>query len=222
MTRKPERTLPLAACLLGIAALFGAGVPAQQSAPDAEPATGSAHRGVAAAVAAVQRLQDALVEGSGNPDVHERFAALRGEITATHDLAYIGELMIRRQWRDFSEQQRSEFLSSFVNLSVMSYAARFVDVAADSFEMHGAEEIGNGRIQVRSSIARADGGAVPLDYVLQDGPEGWRIVNVIADGVSDIALKRAEYRALLEESGFDGLVAELQKQTENLAESAAP
>ena len=177
-----------------------------------------------AAVAAVSRLQNALVEASSLSSVTGRFEALHPEITATHNLEYIGQLTVRRHWRDFTAEQRSEFLNRFKSLSVMTYAARFADVTDASFQLHGAEEIGDGRIQVQTSIGRADGSRVPIDYTLQqddEQPNGtgtWRIVNVIADGVSDLALKRAEYRALLDAHGFDGLLEDLEAQTAAMAE----
>jgi phospholipid transport system substrate-binding protein len=101
----------------------------------------------------------------------------------------------------------------------MSYAARFLNVDAGSFEPPVAESMSGGRIQVKSGIARADGSTVVLEYLLQNEDSGWRIVNVIADGVSDIALKRAEYQALYESGGFDALVGEIETQTRDLAES---
>jgi phospholipid transport system substrate-binding protein len=52
--------------------------------------------------------------------------------------------------------------------------------------------------------------------LLQQDETGWRIVNIIADGVSDLALKRAEYQRVFASGGLDGLLAELNAQTENL------
>lgn len=221
MTRKCELQLWPAVWLIGVAAGFGGGVCAQPALSDEATADETQRRSLDAATAVVHRLQEALVEASAYPDVGTRFEFLSDEIAATHDLGYIGELTVRRQWQEFTDAQRSAFADRFAALSVMSYAARFVAVESHSFETLGAQAIANARLQVATSIARADGSSVGLDYVLQDSAQGWRIVNVVADGVSDLALKRAEYRALLEERGFDGLIAEIQAQTENLAASAA-
>ena len=220
MTRNLERQFLPAVWLIGVAALFGGSACSQPSVIE-EAAADEAQHSLNVATAAVHRLQDALIAATDHPDVRTRFEFLSDEIAATHDLRFIGELTVRRQWREFTDAQRSEFSDRFAALSVMSYAARFGAVDADSFETHGVETIAGGRVQVATSIARADGSTVGLDYVLQDSGQGWRIVNVVADGVSDLALKRAEYRAVLEERGFEGLLAELEEQTENLAESAA-
>ena len=40
----------------------------------------------------------------------------------------------------------------------------------------------------------------------------WLVLNIIADGVSDLALKRSEYKSVLERDGFRGLIAKLKDQ----------
>lgn len=172
------------------------------------------------AVAVVAQLQDALVEAADLKDVHARFDLLKDVVAATHDLDFIGELTVRREWRDWTEQQRAAFLAAFRSLSIMNYAARFANVDEESFEIIAPQLAGNERIEVKTTVVRADGSTVPLDFVLQKAGEQWRIVNILADGVSDLALKRAEYRSLLGERGFDGLVGEIEAQTRAMAQKS--
>jgi phospholipid transport system substrate-binding protein len=224
MTRPAERrcgarTLASITCVLLLGCVAGIAQERPLAADTGADSEQSGAAGLAAAVSVVRRLHSALVDASALEGVEARFEFLEDEIAATHDLEFIGRLTVRRQWREFSESQRSDFTSSFQRLSVMSYAARFLNVDAGSFEPPVAESMSGGRIQVKSGIARADGSTVVLEYLLQNEDSGWRIVNVIADGVSDIALKRAEYQALYESGGFDALVGEIETQTRDLAES---
>ncbi len=59
-------------------------------------------------------------------------------------------------------------------------------------------------------------GEQPLtfEYHLRETGNDWRIVNIVVDGVSDLALKRAEYSGVLRESGFSGLLDELANQVD--------
>ena len=72
-------------------------------------------------------------------------------------------------------------------------------------------------MQVSDGVARAGQADVSLEYLLQQDAMGWRIINIVADGVSDLALKRAEYQRVFASGGIDGLVAELEQQSERLA-----
>jgi phospholipid transport system substrate-binding protein len=69
---------------------------------------------------------------------------------------------------------------------------------------------------VSTAVARTGGADVSLEYLLQQGATGWRIINVVADGVSDLALKRAEYQRVLTTGSLETLIAELEAQTARL------
>jgi phospholipid transport system substrate-binding protein len=171
-------------------------------------------------VAVVQSLQRGLVavsQQSPHATVDERYRALEPLIVGTHDLKYIAEFALRRQWPTLSDADRSRFIAAFQRLSVMTYAARFVNLKPDTFrpvEAGTADE--SGRVQVATAIARADAPDVPMDYLLQQEDGGWRIINIVADGVSDLALKRAEYQRILATGSIDALITELDAQVERL------
>ena len=115
------------------------------------------------------------------------------------------------------DDERQRFVAAFQRLSVMTYAARFGNVARDAFRPieAGAPDI-NGRVQVTTAIKREGQPDVTLEYLLQRDGEQWRIINIVADGVSDLALKRAEYQRVFASGGIEGLIAELEQQTDRL------
>lgn len=170
--------------------------------------------------ATIATLQRGLIEVAERPaaTIEARYRALEPLIGATHDLQYIAEFALRRQWGDLAEADRERFVAAFRRLSVMTYAARFKAVGPGTFRPITAEAAAgsSGRAEVATAVARADQPDVPLEYLLQEGPEGWRIVNVVADGVSDLALKRAEYQRVFSSGGIEGLIDELEQQTERL------
>ncbi len=67
-----------------------------------------------------------------------------------------------------------------------------------------------------TAIARQAQPDVSLDYMLEQKDGAWRIINIIADGVSDLALKRAEYQRILGAGSLDDLIKELEAQTARL------
>ena len=169
--------------------------------------------------ATVASLQQALLAARDkrNATVEERYRALEPAIAATHNLPYIAEFALRRQWAMLTGEERQRFVAAFQRLSVMTYAARFGNVARDAFRpiVAGAPD-SNGRVQVTTAIKREGQPDVTLEYLLQRDGEGWRIINIVADGVSDLALKRAEYQRVFASGGIEGLIAELEQQTDRL------
>jgi phospholipid transport system substrate-binding protein len=171
--------------------------------------------------ATIASLQQALVAESGrasSSSVEQRYRALEPVIVATHDLPYIAQFALRRQWPSLTESDRERFIAAFQRLSVMTYAARFGNVASDAFRpLEIGEPDGNARVQVATGIKREGQPDVSLEYLLQQDAQRWRIINIIADGVSDLALKRAEYQRVFADGGIEGLIAEIEQQTERLA-----
>jgi phospholipid transport system substrate-binding protein len=177
---------------------------------------GAAQIATESPVATIATLQAGLI-AAGNGTIEERYRALEPAIVATHDLPYIAEFALRRQWASLTDEQRQRFVEAFERLSVMTYAARFGNVAADAFRaLEAGEPDASGRVQVATAIKREGQADVSLEYLLHETPEGWRIINIVADGVSDLALKRAEYQRVFASGGIDGLIAELTEQAERL------
>jgi phospholipid transport system substrate-binding protein len=53
--------------------------------------------------------------------------------------------------------------------------------------------------------------------MLKEKGASWRIINIIANGVSDLALKRSEYTAILQRDGFDALISQINEKIDNYA-----
>jgi phospholipid transport system substrate-binding protein len=172
-------------------------------------------------LATIAALQAALVRTArdlGNASVAERYRALEPAILATHDLPYIAEFALRRQWAALTADEKQRFIAAFQRLSVTTYAARFGKVAPDAFRPPEAGlPDASGRAQVTSAIKRPGQADVSMEYLLQQDENGaWRIINIVADGVSDLALKRAEYQRVFAAGGIEALIAELERQTQRL------
>jgi phospholipid transport system substrate-binding protein len=185
-------------------------------APDAEAAAGPA--------ATVARLQDGLIALMQSTDTGDaRTDAIVKLLRDTHDLPYIARVALGRHWRALSAEEQAAFLERFEALSVATFAARFRRYAGERFDAPRDETQPGGETVVRSTLTGADGTPHEFEYLLRQDGQRWLIVNIIVDGVSDLALKRAEYDRLMDAGGFPALAAELDRQIERLrAEAAAP
>lgn len=178
---------------------------AQESCVDPRVCIETLHRGL---------LELSREEAETDPD--DRYARVEPLIDATHDLAYIAQVAVRRHWTEFSAEEQEAFVQVFARLSVMTYAARFVRLSEDTFRILEVNDSGASRAHVIASISRDEQPDIPIEYLLQEGAEGWRIVNVIADGVSDLALRRAEYQRILADDSVEELIAHLERQIGDL------
>ena len=173
------------------------------------------------ALPTVTRLQDGLVAlMQSRDDGDARTAAVTELLRATHDLPYIARVVLGRHWRELSPEEQATFISKFEELSVVSYTARFHGYGGERFEAADEQVVSDEEHSVRSTLTTGKGTTHEFVYVLHRDGDGWRIVNIVVDGVSDLALKRAEYGRLMDAGGFSALLSELGEQTERLRSRA--
>lgn len=147
------------------------------------------------------------------PDFTARVRILAPSVPEVFDLRRIAQVSVGRVWRDLDDEAQLEFEKLLTELIVSTYASRFAGDRGQSFATL-AEEVGPRGTVVRTALTTADGDQVRLDYYLRDG----KVFNVVADGVSDLALRRADYRSVIKSAGFDGLLSHLRAQVVELKE----
>ncbi len=141
-----------------------------------------------------------------------RYGRLEPVIKSSFDMPFISKTVLGKYWESLNNEQRSRFVEAFTRLSTATYAANFDSYSGEHFKMIPERETDGGRILVQSTLIKSDGGQVQLDYLLHRTGNQWRIVNIIAEGVSDLALKRADYSAFLKSKGFDALLKKVNEK----------
>lgn len=171
------------------------------------------------AAAVVTRLQTGLLKldrDNAQRNNAQRYTVFAPLIEDTHDLGYMARLSVARFWNSFSAEQRKSFEDAFRHLSVMGYAARFRDTAGNSFRIDEVRAVPGDRVEVATRLMSPPDAPISLNYVLHRDKGGWRIVNILAEGVSDLALQRSQYQQVMQSRGFDGLLAHLGDKSREL------
>ncbi len=156
----------------------------------------------------VERLHAGLLAAMQLDTHSEREAYLQPIIADVFDNRRIAGISLGRTWRDLSAQQRAEFEAKLLDLVVATYADRFDNFNGQQFVTDGVQAVKN-NVVVQTRLQRADADDVKLDYVLREG----RVFNVVADGVSDLSLRRADYNSIIKQEGYDSLLEHLAEKT---------
>lgn len=138
-----------------------------------------------------------------------RYKKLADSVAKSHDLTKIARIVIGKDWQDLSEAQQQKMIDVFSQLSIASYAYNFKDYSGESFRFDSQEETGRGGVILHYYLVVPKEKEVRFDYMLKEKGDTWQINNIIANGVSDLALKRSEYGSILKREGFDALIAKI-------------
>ena len=144
-----------------------------------------------------------------------RYDKLNEPVSNSHDLTKIARIIVGKEWEKLSEAQQQQLVDVFIRLSIASYAHNFKDYSGESFVFDSEEETARGGVVVHSHLIIPDDKPVKFDYMLKEKGNSWRIINIIANGVSDLALKRSEYTSILQREGFDALIAKINEKIDN-------
>ena len=136
---------------------------------------------------------------------------LRETILDLFDVGVIARISSGRAWRAFSEAEQQSLVAAVEALIVATYADRFESYTGQQFVTLGEAEARTGAI-VQTEIVSSAGERTPVDYYFR----GDKVFNVVASGVSDLSLRRAEYSAIIKEQGLAQLLEHLAA---NLAET---
>ncbi|MCO6441430.1 MAG: ABC transporter substrate-binding protein [Nitrococcus mobilis] len=175
--------------------------------------------GQSPAAVVVTDLQQKLVAvWRSNMNFEQRFEVLAPAIEASHDLASMARFALGSQWQGLNAVQREQFLATFRRLTIATYADRFDEYSGERFVQSGQRKLAQGKRLIQTKLLLSDGARIRLDYLLhlQDGQ--WRIVNILADGVSELAIKRSEYTAFIRDHGLAALIEELQRKVSQLVD----
>jgi phospholipid transport system substrate-binding protein len=164
-----------------------------------------------AAILAVLREAEALgYEG--------RFRRLAPAVEEAFDLPYMAEKVVGGRWKRLTENERQRWLATFGQFMKANYAGRFVGYSGQSFETLGNEPAAHGTALVRTRLDNPSGENVDLTYRLRSIAPGWRIIDIYLKGtVSELALRRSEYSAVLQRDGFDSLLKVVEARIAELS-----
>jgi phospholipid transport system substrate-binding protein len=197
------------AMLLACACLAPASI--AEVAPAVDPAT------KAGAPAVIGRFNEMLLDLMQRADelgYRGRFELVDRSVAETFDISFMAAKSIGSYWRKLDDEKKAHWVRTFSDFTVSTYADRFDGYSGQSFAIVGEKPASHDTLVILTRLVRPDKDDVDLDYRMREGDEGWRVVDVYSDGkVSEVALRRSEYAAVLKQGGIDKLIDAVSKKT---------
>jgi phospholipid transport system substrate-binding protein len=146
-----------------------------------------------------------------------RMNIIRNVVSKSFNFPLISKVVLGEKWEGLSDEDKQEFESVMRSLSISTYAHHFSNYSGQKFVIVARKSRDNS-LSLSTSLVSDDGDKTSLKYLLRKNTEGWLIVNVISEGVSDLALKKAEYSYIMEKDGIKSLLRQLKTKIEALKE----
>lgn len=173
----------------------------------------SAEEDVASPALPVELLEHALLANlHDSGGFQQRFARLRPLLDEIMAVERMARYLFGPEWPDFDVGMREQFVETFLDLSAATYADQFDEFGGERFEALAVERSGEDRAVVKRQLITGSGRQIAFDYLVIRNASGWQIVTIIADGVSDLAVKRSQYRKMADAQGLAGVIEQIERQ----------
>jgi len=133
------------------------------------------------------------------------------------DVDGIGRAVLGKNWKKATDEQRKAYMELFPKYVAKLYAIQFSDYAGETFAVRGTRTTSDGSTIVNAEIDQPQGDPIKLDFIVQNGGQGLKVMDVKVEGVSLLVTKRSEFDSVVAQKGIDGLIQAMrQKVGENL------
>jgi len=186
-----------------LALLAGTGAVDARAAPDA---------GEVLAELSDRAIKELTEPGLSAAEQERRFRVLIGD---GFDIPAIGRFVLGRYWHGASETERQDFLATYEDMLVHRFLPVFGQYSGERVQVGVVRPFaeGTGLVNVDSMIVRKEGEPVRVDWRMHLVDGRYKIVDIVAEGVSIAVTLRSEYTTVLKNNG--GNVAALTQQLRN-------
>jgi phospholipid transport system substrate-binding protein len=182
------------------------------------PGRAAATAEVAAPVEQLHAGLIAIMKAGKTATFQQRYEMIAPVIARTFDLETIFRQVIGPRWATLPADQQAALGDAFRRYTIASYVANFASYSGQHFEVTPVVRAVGSDQMVETRIASVSGKAYVLDYVMRQAGNGWKVVDVLAEGtISRVAAQRSEMRSVLAGSGGAGLLVSLRQKTAELS-----
>lgn len=138
----------------------------------------------------------------------KKITALAEEKILPHfDFDTMSKSVLGKNWREASKEQQAQFVTEFRTLLVRTYASALSKYRNQTIDYKPFRaQPGDTRVTVKTQILQPGGPALPVDYVLKQFGDAWKVIDISIEGVSLVTNYRGQFTNELKQTDMNGLI----------------
>jgi phospholipid transport system substrate-binding protein len=119
-------------------------------------------------------------------------------------------LAVGRGWSQASPEQKKRLVSEFRNMLVRTYSNAISAYEGQTMKVLPSRvKPDESDATVRNQFIRPGGKPVLIDYSMRKTDKGWKVYDIVVEGVSLVLTYRSEFDAIVKQEGIDALIKRL-------------
>jgi phospholipid transport system substrate-binding protein len=139
------------------------------------------------------------------------FALAEAKILPNFDFDRVSRLVLGRNWANASKEQQAQFQKEFRTLLLRTYASALSKYQNQTIQyLPFRTQPDATRATVKTQILQPGGQPIAIDYTLEKGANGWKVFDIVIEGVSLVTNYRSQFNSEIRQAGgMDGLIQKL-------------
>lgn len=154
-----------------------------------------------------------------NGDQKKIFALAEEKILPNFDFDRVCRMVLGKNWNSATKEQQEAFQREFRSLMLRTYATALSKYRNQTIEFKPLRAQPNDtEVTVKTQILQPGGQPVGVDYSLEKKAEGWKVYDIVIEGVSLVTNYRGQFSNEIRQSGMDGLIQKLVEKNKGAAD----
>lgn len=126
------------------------------------------------------------------------------------NLQRMTQLAVGRNWKDASDVQKTSLTDQFRTLLLRTYSSTLSQYRNQTIDVKPLKAAAaDAEVVVKTAVIQSGGQPIPIDYSMEKTANGWKVFDVLIDGVSLVTNYRSSFNTEIKTNGVDGLIKSL-------------
>ena len=150
-------------------------------------------------------------------DVKKMEKLAEEKILPHFNFPHMTQLAVGRNWKDASDPQKTSLTEQFRTLLLRTYSSTLSQYRNQTIDVKPLKAAAaDSEVVVKTAVIQSGGQPIPIDYSMEKTPTGWKVYDVLIDGVSLVTNYRSSFNTEIKTNGVDGLIKSLtDRNTKN-------
>jgi phospholipid transport system substrate-binding protein len=145
-----------------------------------------------------------------NGDQSKVFALAEEKILPNFNFDRVCRMVLGKHWHRATKEQQAAFQREFRSLLLRTYATALSKYRNQTIDYKPLRsQPGDTDVTVKTEILQPGGQPVAVDYALEKNGDGWKVYDIVIEGVSLVTNYRSQFSNEIKQSGLDGLIEKL-------------
>lgn len=136
------------------------------------------------------------------------------------DFTTMSKLVLARNWRKLSKEQKGEFVREFKRSLARTYGTRLDRYDQEQVEIYGSQIEPRDDVSIKTRMVGGQFDGAELSYRLRKRQDRWRIIDVVIEGISLVSNYRSQFSEILNRGSIDELLQKLRDKQFKLVDGS--